>query len=102
MTNTIDPTHLARDAAKELLDDAVGLGRLRRGRAMADLDFRAGAFKIIGGKAGAAIREHIGGPTEKAFLGSFEEAALVGHVLGVTDVRWTSVSSDRLRHRGSA
>lgn len=52
VASNIDDAQLAGDAAIEALDHAIRLGRIGPGRAMADLDFRARAFKIIGGEAG--------------------------------------------------
>lgn len=86
MASNIDAEYFAGDAAIEALDHAVGLGRIRPGCAMADLDFRAGAFKIIGGEAGATIRQHMGDAEGKGLPGGLEEGDRIDGVLGVVDV----------------
>jgi len=86
VASNIDAEHLAGDPAIEAFDHAIGLGRIRPGRAMADLDFRAGPFKIIGGEAGAAIRQHTGDAEGEDLSGGLEEGNRIGGVLGVVDV----------------
>lgn len=85
MAGNIDVKHLVGDAAIEALDHAIGLRRIRPGRAMADLDFRAGAFKIIGGEAGVPIRQLMGDAEGEGLSGGFEESNRIGGVLGFVD-----------------
>lgn len=86
VASNINAEHLAGDAAIEALDHAVGLGRIWPCRAMADLDFRAGAFKIIGGEAGATIGQHMGDAEGEGLPGGLEEGNRISCVLGVVDL----------------
>lgn len=77
MASDIDAQHLAGDTAIEAFDHAVGLWRLGPRCAVNDLDPRAGAFEIVGGKAGSPEREGLSG--------SLKEGDSVGGILGVVD-----------------
>jgi hypothetical protein len=87
VVGNIDAEHLAGDAAIEALYHAVRLGRIGRlGRTMANLDFRACAFKIFVGEAGTPIRQHISDTAGEGLPGDFLEGNRIGGVLDVVDV----------------
>lgn len=85
MAGDIDAENFARDTAVEAFNHAVGLGGIGSGGAAGDFEASAGAFEIIGGKAGSAIRQHMSDPEREGFLCLSEKGDRIGGGLSIVN-----------------
>lgn len=85
MAGDIDAENFACEATVEALDHAIGLRGIGFGHAAGDFELRTGAFEIISGEAGSAIREHMGDAEGERLSRFCQESDRVGCIFRIVD-----------------